>query len=165
MIAPRIFHGSLISCVLLVFFWKLSVTSLYAGFGLLFSAELVLTLSLVLSRVVFSHGQHLADEHPLSATVCCVRVCQVLSRRFLGLLSARFAAARTCELLYVSSLGMVAVAETASWQRWSGAMCLVGACGPLKPTNQSGGRCWEQAVLGNDLAGGLRDEEGGKGRA
>lgn len=36
---------------------------------------------------------------------------------------------------------------------------LDGAAGPLIPINQSGGGCWEQAVLGNDLAGGLRDGE------
>lgn len=42
---------------------------------------------------------------------------------------------------------------------------LGGECGPLKPTSQSGRGCWEQAVLGNDLAGGLRDDERGKERA
>lgn len=36
---------------------------------------------------------------------------------------------------------------------------LDGAAGPLIPINQSGGGCWEQAVLGNDLAGGPRDGE------
>lgn len=36
---------------------------------------------------------------------------------------------------------------------------LGGECGPLKQSSQSGRGCWEQAVLGNDLAGGLRDDE------
>lgn len=40
---------------------------------------------------------------------------------------------------------------------------LGGERGPLKPSSQSGRGCWEQAVLGNDLAGGLRDD--GRGRA
>lgn len=44
-------------------------------------------------------------------------------------------------------------------------MCSAGARGPLKASSQSGQGCWEQAVLGNDLAGGLRDEERGIGRA
>lgn len=39
------------------------------------------------------------------------------------------------------------------------------ATGPLIPISQSGRGCWEQAVLGNDLAGGLRDGEGRDGRA
>ena len=33
------------------------------------------------------------------------------------------------------------------------------AAGPLIPISQSGRGCWEQAVLGNDLAGGPRDGE------
>lgn len=41
---------------------------------------------------------------------------------------------------------------------------LGGECGPLKPTSQSGGGCWEPAVLGNDLAGGLRDDERGENK-
>lgn len=36
---------------------------------------------------------------------------------------------------------------------------------PLIPISQSGGGCWEQSVLGNDLAGGPRDGEGREGRA
>lgn len=39
------------------------------------------------------------------------------------------------------------------------------ATGPLIPTRQSGRGCWEQAVLGNDLAGGLRNREGRDGTA
>ena len=34
---------------------------------------------------------------------------------------------------------------------------LAGAAGSLIPIGQSGRGCWEQAVLGNDLARGLRD--------
>lgn len=52
-----------------------------------------------------------------------------------------------------------------SQSRRDGAMCSARACGPLKAASQSGSARWEQAVLGNDLAGGLRDEERGKGRA
>lgn len=37
--------------------------------------------------------------------------------------------------------------------------------GPLIPMSQSGRGCWEQAVLGNDLAGGPRDGEGTEGSA
>lgn len=44
-------------------------------------------------------------------------------------------------------------------------MCSAGVRGPLKASSQSGWGCWEQAVLGNDLAGGLRDKERGIGRA
>lgn len=32
------------------------------------------------------------------------------------------------------------------------------AAGPLISISQSGRGCWEQAVLGNDLAGGPKDE-------
>lgn len=42
---------------------------------------------------------------------------------------------------------------------------LDGATGPLIPISQSGRGCWEQAVLGNDLAGGPKDGEGRMGRA
>lgn len=42
---------------------------------------------------------------------------------------------------------------------------LGGGTGPLIPISQSGRGCWEQAVLGNDLAGGPRDGEGREGRA
>lgn len=44
-------------------------------------------------------------------------------------------------------------------------MCSTGGTGPLMPIGQSGRGCWEQAVLGNDLAGGLGDEENTEGRA
>lgn len=37
--------------------------------------------------------------------------------------------------------------------------------GPLIPMSQSGRGCWEQAVLGNDLAGRPKDGEGTEGSA
>lgn len=42
---------------------------------------------------------------------------------------------------------------------------LGGRTGPLIPISQSGRGCWEQAVLGNDLAGGPTNGEGKEGRA
>lgn len=42
---------------------------------------------------------------------------------------------------------------------------LNGGTGPLISISQSRRGCWEQAVLGNDLAGGPRDGEGRDGSA
>lgn len=42
---------------------------------------------------------------------------------------------------------------------------LCGGTGPLISIGQSGRGCWEQAVLGNDLVGGLRDGGVDEGRA
>lgn len=70
---------------------------------------------------------------------------------------------------------LVCVASTVSSLRSGGDDSVVGemelshvlsrATGPLIPISQSGRGCWVQAVLGNDLAGGLRDGEGREGTA
>lgn len=77
--------------------------------------------------------------------------------------TARCAAACARERLYMC-MYMHSERPRRRAQRWSGAVCSAGACGPLKPSSQSGEGCWEQAVLGNDLAGGAEGRKERKRR-
>lgn len=110
-----------------------------------------------------SHMQHSKQPQP-DLRLVCVHV------SILCQLSVFHTAACTCELRYVREANTVSrLRRGGNDERVVAKMefshVLSRATGPLIPISQSDRGCWEQAVLGNDLAGGLRDGEGSEGTA